>query len=189
MSRDWHYNMKSTDPIITALCLLLAVSLTHSFVNNNNILTSYRKYVVPSHLASIMSNGRPEIDLTIKSDPVHRYDIIKKLQKASNGFDLRGCTCMTTDGPLLSNEAAFWVGVGFSEYIKTLNHQSHINGQVLRIGLGRDPRESGIDLSRWLASGIEANGVEAYDVGLATTPSMFLSCSKELLDNIFIKIN
>eukprot|EP01035_Chromulina_nebulosa_P019727 gene19727-25655_t len=104
---------------------------------------------------------------------------IKSLQAASNGFDLRGCVVESTEGPLLSNESAFWIGVGFAEYLKELNRDKPI-----KIGLGRDSRLSGIDLSNWLASGIESCGCKAYYTGICTTPSMYLSCSSELLSKI-----
>ena len=44
------------------------------------------------------------------------------------------------------------------------------------IGIGRDSRGSGALLTQWLAGGIEAAGGTAYDIGLSTTPAMYLSC-------------
>jgi phosphomannomutase len=112
--------------------------------------------------------------------PSNRLLLLKQYQKASNGFDLRGCTVRTPGLPLLTTEAAFWIGVGFSHFLRDIND----NNRILKVGIGRDPRESGIELSNWLISGIESSGnsVEAYDVGLCTTPSMFLSCSEVIQD-------
>lgn len=117
----------------------------------------------------------------------NRQILISQLQSASNGFDLRGCTVISEDGPLLDTTSAFFVGIAFGEYIKSLNPGK----RRLKVGIGKDPRESGNILSLWLASGIEYTSdqendvnVEAYDVGLATTPSMFVSCSEEILSKI-----
>jgi hypothetical protein len=45
-------------------------------------------------------------------------DTIRSLQKGSNGFDLRGIfqyvPNFDRDGPLLSSQSAFWIGLGFA---------------------------------------------------------------------------
>ena len=110
-----------------------------------------------------------------------REQMLTAFQKASNGFDMRGIVesvsnlaASNLDGPLLTYKAAFWVGVGFGEALKqSMNNQLDA---CLSVGIGRDSRESGIELTKWLAGGLEAVGVTAYDVGLCTTPAMYLSC-------------
>ena len=111
-----------------------------------------------------------------------RMELLGSFQRASNGFDMRGIVesddtrhSTKLDGPLLTYAAAFWVGVGFGESLKQLNAV----GTPLAVGIGRDSRESGVILTEWLAGGLEAVGVMAYDVGLSTTPAMFLSCISE----------
>lgn len=119
------------------------------------------------------------IGTTIPSMPKLRKEQLQAFQKASNGFDMRGCVPTTyaatskLDGPRLSNEDAFWIGVGFAEWTKG---QGNDNAAV-SIGIGRDSRASGVLLTEWLAGGIEAAGGKAYDIGLSTTPAMYLSCS------------
>ena len=111
-----------------------------------------------------------------------RIETLSSFQRASNGFDMRGVVesdatryANNLDGPLLTYDAAFWVGVGFGASLKLLNLNSD-NGTPLTVGIGRDSRESGVELTRWLAGGLEAVGILAYDVGLCTTPAMYLSC-------------
>ena len=105
---------------------------------------------------------------------------LANFQRASNGFDMRGVVgpSKDLDGPILTNVDAFWVGVGFGESLKQSNslRSSTLNAAPITVGIGRDSRESGTELTRWLAGGLEAVGVLAYDVGLCTTPAMYLSC-------------
>ena len=109
-----------------------------------------------------------------------RIKILTSFQRASNGFDMRGVVELDVsrarndlDGPCLTTDAAFWVGVGFGEYLRKINP---IASAALAVGIGRDSRESGAELTLWLAGGLEAVGVTACDLGLSTTPAMYLSC-------------
>lgn len=121
-----------------------------------------------------------------------RVKVLSSFQRASNGFDMRGvveseptASSTSLDGPLLTNDAAFWVGVGFGQYLK-ISADSDGNagiGSVIKVGIGRDSRESGTELTRWLAGGLESVGVLAFDVGLCTTPAMYLSCVAEKMDD------
>ena len=111
-----------------------------------------------------------------------RVDLLHDFVRASNGFDMRGVTtAASTDGPLLSTEAAYWIGVGLCEWLQQeqqqQKQQQQPEQQVVRVGIGRDSRASGSALTSWLAGGIAAAGGTGYDVGLCTTPAMFLSCS------------
>lgn len=113
-----------------------------------------------------------------------RVDLLTSFQRASNGFDMRGVVessgmdITKLDGPLLSYDAAFWVGVGFGQWLKKSTDKLTFpdDDASLCVGIGRDSRGSGSELTRWLAGGLEAVGVRAYDVGLCTTPAMYLSC-------------
>lgn len=108
-----------------------------------------------------------------------RTDLLNAFVRASNGFDMRGIvqsdvsSSKVLDGPILSNEAAFWVGVGFGSWLQ----QQQQDSRVVKVGIGRDSRASGSELTKWLAGGVEAIGGQAYDVGLCTTPAMYLSCT------------
>lgn len=116
----------------------------------------------------------------IQLTPVER---IRALQKASNGFDLRGVT-VRTDGtetaPVLDQEAAFWAGYGFAKSL--LTKQAGLTANGVKIGIGRDPRTSGAILSNWFAGGVRAAGGDAYCIGLCTTPAMYYCCQKEITD-------
>ena len=121
----------------------------------------------------------------MKVQQTARAQMLSSFQRASNGFDMRGVvesestvSSTSLDGPLLTNDAAFWVGVGFGEYLKKSADSVENAGSrpIISVGIGRDSRESGTELTRWLAGGLESVGVVAFDVGLCTTPAMYLSC-------------
>lgn len=146
-------------------------------------------YILVVQLMSALSG----IDVHI-SRPSSRGTLISLLQKASNGFDIRGITdsysAHQTNGPQLNNELAFWIGVGFGEYVKH-QHQTCLtrspSDSVVRnfkVGIGRDSRQSGIELTSWFAGGLNAVGVDGYDTGICTTPSMYLSCDNSLLQSL-----
>ena len=118
--------------------------------------------------------------LQIKGTVLHRsnmnrIEILSSFQRASNGFDMRGVvesdlasTSAYLDGPSLTTDAAFWIGVGFGEYLRKINP---IGCGSLTVGIGRDSRESGVKLTSWLAGGLEAAGVHACNLGLSTCSS------------------
>lgn len=143
-----------------------------------------------SHISFIKMNSLRESITTSHSDS-SISSIIQQLQDASNGFDLRGIYIDETNSsncnnqiPYLTNELAFYIGIGFGEYIRK---QVLDNSKEIHIGVGRDPRSSGLVLSNYLCAGLEyaCNRIKAYDCGLCTTPSMYISCSKELLSNLY----
>ena len=101
-----------------------------------------------------------------------------RLKQGSNGFDLRGVLEEGMLGPHLNNEMAFWVGFGFGAMLKKKRPNERV-----KVGIGRDPRQSGIKLTEWLMCGLETANVEAYDVGLCTTPAMFYCCCPEILSS------
>jgi hypothetical protein len=126
---------------------------------------------------------RSEADISSGKHMTSRVDLLTSFQKASNGFDMRGVVESSAiditrlDGPLLSYTAAFWVGVGFGQWLKkSADKVQSRDDSLLCVGIGRDSRGSGSELTRWLAGGLESVGVRAYDVGLCTTPAMYLSC-------------
>jgi phosphomannomutase len=136
-------------------------------------------YVVFLFLSQSFSVG----GAIMKVQQTTRGQMLTSFQRASNGFDMRGIvmselTSTSLDGPLLTNDAAFWVGVGFGEYLKKSADAvgSADSGPIISVGIGRDSRESGMELTRWIAGGLESVGVVAFDVGLCTTPAMYLSC-------------
>eukprot|EP01035_Chromulina_nebulosa_P025893 gene25893-33846_t len=109
-------------------------------------------------------------------------DTIRSLQKGSNGFDLRGIiqyeTISDREGPILSEQSAFWIGLGFA---KLLQRRSREEGKeeenALTVGIGCDSRLSGFQLTDWLAGGLRTGGIaKVTNVGLCTTPAMYYAC-------------
>lgn len=111
-------------------------------------------------------------------------DNIRSLQKGSNGFDLRGIieneNKFDRDGPILSEQSAFWIGFGFAKFLQGKSSEEgkeEENNNNLTVGIGRDSRLSGFQLTDWLAGGLSAGGVrKVTDVGLCTTPAMYYAC-------------
>ncbi len=52
----------------------------------------------------------------------------------------------------------------------------------VRVALGRDSRLSGCALAAAAAAGASSSGAAVTDVGLATTPAMFMCCVTEGYD-------
>ena len=111
-------------------------------------------------------------------------DTIRSLQKGSNGFDLRGIfqyvPNFDRDGPLLSSQSAFWIGLGFAKRLKRkaqIEREEKEEEMNLIVGIGRDSRLSGSQLTDWLAGGLITGGVTTViDVGICTTPAMYYAC-------------
>lgn len=107
-----------------------------------------------------------------------RVEAVKSLQ---NGIDLRGIIPTERnekDGPLLSCETAYWVGYGFGRWLLS-------QGGGKRVGVGRDPRVTGEELTKWLAGGLQYHGIEVIDLGLCTTPAVYYACREDILKPLF----
>ena len=97
----------------------------------------------------------------------------KKLQ---NGSDIRGVALEGIEGQFvnLTEEACRDIGRGFALWLRYKTGKDS-----LRVAVGRDSRLSGPQLSLWLCSAMAEEGILVTDIGLASTPAMFMSTVTE----------
>jgi len=93
----------------------------------------------------------------------------KKLQ---NGSDIRGVALEGIEGQSvnLTEEVCRNIGRGFALWLR-----ERLNKDALRISVGRDSRLSGELLAGWLCHAMSEQGIEVTDIGMASTPAMFMS--------------
>lgn len=93
----------------------------------------------------------------------------KKLQ---NGSDIRGVALEGIEGQSinLTEEVCRNIGRGFALWL-----HSRTEKDSLRVSVGRDSRLSGEMLSVWLCDAMSQQGIEVTDIGMASTPAMFMS--------------
>ena len=93
----------------------------------------------------------------------------KKLQ---NGSDILGVALEGIEGQHvnLTEEACRDIGRGFALWLR-----QKAGKDTLRVSVGRDSRLSGEMLSGWLCSALAQQGVSVTDIGMASTPAMFMS--------------
>ena len=93
----------------------------------------------------------------------------KKLQ---NGSDIRGVALEGVVGQSvnLTEEVCKNIGRGFALWVK-----NRLQKDELRVSVGRDSRLSGEMLALWLCSAMAEQGVSVTDLGMASTPAMFMS--------------
>lgn len=95
------------------------------------------------------------------------------LSKLQNGSDIRGVALPGVPGEdvNLNDEAVTAIAGGFVRWLRA----RHSAGAQLRISVGRDSRLSGPAIREALIAGFCRAGAEVTDLGLATTPAMFMS--------------
>ena len=93
----------------------------------------------------------------------------KKLQ---NGSDIRGVALEGIEGQHvnLTEQATRDIGRGFALWLK-----ERLGKNDLQVAVGRDSRLSGPTLAGWLCSAMCEQGVQVTDIGMASTPAMFMS--------------
>jgi len=93
----------------------------------------------------------------------------KKLQ---NGSDIRGVALEGIEGQHvnLTEEVCKDIGRGFALWL-----QKRLNKSVVRVAVGRDSRLSGETLCSWICSQMAEEGVYVTNIGMASTPAMFMS--------------
>lgn len=94
--------------------------------------------------------------------------------KLQNGSDIRGVAVEGVEGENINLTPAIARQIGCA-YVSWLEKKSGIPAYELRIGVGRDSRISGPDLSNGLIDGMLSAGATVIDCGMATTPAMFMS--------------
>ena len=95
------------------------------------------------------------------------------LMKMQNGSDIRGVALSGVPGEdvNLSTEAVEAIAGGFVRWLRKRLPE----GTDLRISVGRDSRLSGPAIREALCGAFCRAGAEVTDLGLATTPAMFMS--------------
>ena len=93
----------------------------------------------------------------------------KKLQ---NGSDIRGVALEGIEGQHvnLTEEVCRNIGRGFALWLK-----ARLGKDTLRVSVGRDSRLSGEMLAGWLCQSMSQQGIAVTDIGMASTPAMFMS--------------
>ncbi len=94
------------------------------------------------------------------------------LLKLQNGSDVRGIALPGVPGEdvTLSDHEVSAIGRGFAEWLG-----ARIAERPLRVSVGRDSRLSGESIARAFCAALTERGVEVTDMGLCTTPAMFLT--------------
>ena len=89
-----------------------------------------------------------------------------------NGSDIRGVALEGAAGEnvTLDRDAVIHIARGFAAWLRRER-----GGAPLRVALGRDSRLSGEALAGWLAQELSRLGLSVTDMGLATTPAMFMT--------------
>ena len=96
-------------------------------------------------------------------------DHFKKLQ---NGSDIRGVALEGIEGQHvnLTETVCRSIGRGFALWLR-----ERLGKDDLRVCVGRDSRLSGPTLAQWICDAMACQGVHVTDIGMASTPAMFMS--------------
>ena len=96
-----------------------------------------------------------------------------ELKKLQNGSDVRGVALSGVPGEdvNLDAEAVEAIAGGFIRWLRARLPE----GTALRVSVGRDSRISGPAIAETLITALCRAGAEVADLGLATTPAMFMS--------------
>ena len=89
-----------------------------------------------------------------------------------NGSDIRGVALegVTGESVTLTCEAVVHIARGFAAWLRRQKGEG-----PLRVALGRDSRLSGESIAAWLGEELARLGFAVTDMGLATTPAMFMT--------------
>ena len=93
-----------------------------------------------------------------------------------NGSDIRGVAMEGIAGQSvnLGEQACRDIGRGFAVWLK-----ERLQKDALRVAIGRDSRLSGPALSGWIGEALAAEGIAVTDMGMASTPAMFMATVTE----------
>ena len=97
--------------------------------------------------------------------------------KLQNGSDIRGVAMPGVEGEEvnLDRAAVEHIAGGFIRWLR-----GKVGGDgPLRVSLGRDSRLSGEEIAGWMARAMAERGALVTDMGLATTPAMFMTTVTE----------
>ena len=92
-------------------------------------------------------------------------------QKLQNGSDIRGVALEGIEGQHvnLTETACRDLGRGFALWLTQKPEK-----RPLRVAVGRDSRLSGPTLSKWICEAMAQAGLLVTDLGMASTPAMFM---------------
>ena len=93
-----------------------------------------------------------------------------------NGSDIRGVAMEGVAGQEvnLTEQACRDIGRGFALWLR-----GRLGKDDLRVAVGRDSRLTGPALARWIGEALAAEGVAVTDMGMASTPAMFMATVTE----------
>lgn len=101
----------------------------------------------------------------------------EKFLALANGSDIRGIALDGTDKAVnLTEETIQWIAHGF---MKWLQENQTSKNESLNIAIGHDGRLSGPKIKGILSDVFTTYGANVIDVGLATTPSLFMATQYE----------
>lgn len=124
----------------------------------------------PSRQPSLSRPPRATVSSASSTTPLSR-DTLKHLQ---NGSDVRGVASALDDAePITLTDAA--AREILAAFVRRVATQRNVPASTLRVALGRDSRISGPTLLTAAAEGAASEGALVTDVGLSTTPAMFMT--------------
>ena len=96
--------------------------------------------------------------------------------RLQNGSDIRGIAMEGVPGQEvdLTEQACRDIGRGFALWLR-----ARLGKDDLRVAVGRDSRLTGPELARWIGEALAAEGVAVTDMGMASTPAMFMATVTE----------
>lgn len=99
--------------------------------------------------------------------------IIENITKLQNGSDVRGVAMDGVEGEkiTLTDDITMKIAYAFGLWLK-----AKLGKDTLTVAVGRDSRLTGPKLAQAACLGLVSTGNQVYDCGLATTPSMFMTC-------------
>ncbi len=97
--------------------------------------------------------------------------------KLQNGSDIRGVALEGIEGQHvnLTQSACEDIGRGFALWLMEKTGKK----EGLRVAVGRDSRLSGPTLCTWLCQAMVQSGIQVTDLGMASTPAMFMATVTE----------
>ncbi|CZQ91926.1 alpha-d-phosphohexomutase alpha/beta/alpha i/ii/iii [Trichococcus palustris] len=104
----------------------------------------------------------------------------KALLALQNGSDIRGIAITTEKHEAnLTADKVTHIGYGFGQWLSQTKGIEIEAGKKVKVAIGHDSRLSAAEIKAALIKGLAPYPVEIIDVGLATTPAMFMSTQYE----------
>lgn len=99
------------------------------------------------------------------------------LASLQNGSDIRGIAIETSDHEItLTDERVEKIAYGFAVWLKEVKQLEVENEKIpLKVSIGHDSRLSADRIKTVFVKGLTNAGIDVIDVGLSTTPAMFMS--------------